>query len=316
MDTDLYSMGAFFCDQHPELVDEVVRRSVAIEERGLEAYADERGRQRRGDLQDPAHRPRRPLLQGGRGLADGSGGASGAGPRGAAGSSSRRWRPVRRRCSPRSSSSRPRRAGAPKIEVERPERVPADLRRPAAGRRPARRRRRAGDDPDLQRRPVRRLQRAVPRHGPGPRGGPGARPATRSCFTAITRSSVRPVQQGFIAAEAAAKQDYVWQYVYLFFANQDEAERVGVHGLRRFLEALAGSIAELESRQWERRFRRGRRSRRPIHPASRGAGRGRARARAAGRALGDRQRARPARETLQDSPSLDRDPRRGRSRST
>ena len=39
MDTDLYSMGAFFCDQHPELVDEVVRRSVAIEEGGLEKYA-------------------------------------------------------------------------------------------------------------------------------------------------------------------------------------------------------------------------------------------------------------------------------------
>ena len=39
MDTDLYSMGAFFSDQHPELVDEVVRRSETIEERGLEAYA-------------------------------------------------------------------------------------------------------------------------------------------------------------------------------------------------------------------------------------------------------------------------------------
>ena len=39
MDTDLYSMGAFFCDQHPELVDEVVRRSVLIEEGGLQAYA-------------------------------------------------------------------------------------------------------------------------------------------------------------------------------------------------------------------------------------------------------------------------------------
>ena len=39
MDTDLYSMGAFFCDQHPELVDEVVRRSVVIEEGGLQQYA-------------------------------------------------------------------------------------------------------------------------------------------------------------------------------------------------------------------------------------------------------------------------------------
>jgi hypothetical protein len=40
MDTDLYSMGAFFCDQHPELVDEVVARSVEIEDRGLAAYSE------------------------------------------------------------------------------------------------------------------------------------------------------------------------------------------------------------------------------------------------------------------------------------
>jgi hypothetical protein len=41
MDTDLYSMGAFFCDQHPELVDEVVSRSDEIERIGLSAYAAE-----------------------------------------------------------------------------------------------------------------------------------------------------------------------------------------------------------------------------------------------------------------------------------
>ena len=39
MDTDLYSMGAFFSDEHPELVEEVVQRSVTIEEQGLQAYA-------------------------------------------------------------------------------------------------------------------------------------------------------------------------------------------------------------------------------------------------------------------------------------
>lgn len=39
MDTDLYSMGAYFCDQHPELVDEVVERSTEIEGAGLSAYA-------------------------------------------------------------------------------------------------------------------------------------------------------------------------------------------------------------------------------------------------------------------------------------
>jgi hypothetical protein len=39
MDTDLYSMGAFFCDEHPELVDEVTERSAEIERKGLEAYS-------------------------------------------------------------------------------------------------------------------------------------------------------------------------------------------------------------------------------------------------------------------------------------
>lgn len=43
METDLYSMGAFFCDQHPDLVDEVVSRSEDIERRGLERWAGESG---------------------------------------------------------------------------------------------------------------------------------------------------------------------------------------------------------------------------------------------------------------------------------
>jgi hypothetical protein len=42
-DTDLYSMGAFFCDEHPDLVEEVVDRSAEIERRGLEAYANANG---------------------------------------------------------------------------------------------------------------------------------------------------------------------------------------------------------------------------------------------------------------------------------
>ena len=40
MDTNLYSIGAFFTDEHPDLVDEVVDQSVAIEKQGLGAYAD------------------------------------------------------------------------------------------------------------------------------------------------------------------------------------------------------------------------------------------------------------------------------------
>ena len=41
MDTSLYSMGAYFCDQHPDLVDEVIAQSEAIEAAGLRSYADQ-----------------------------------------------------------------------------------------------------------------------------------------------------------------------------------------------------------------------------------------------------------------------------------
>ena len=41
MDTSLYSMGAFFSDQHPDLVDEVIAQAEAIEELGLRGYAEE-----------------------------------------------------------------------------------------------------------------------------------------------------------------------------------------------------------------------------------------------------------------------------------
>jgi hypothetical protein len=41
MDTSLYSMGAYFSDQHPDLVDEVMSESEAIAAAGLRVYADE-----------------------------------------------------------------------------------------------------------------------------------------------------------------------------------------------------------------------------------------------------------------------------------
>lgn len=43
MDTDLYSMGAYFSDTNPELVDQVIERSVAIEQRGLRRFSAEEG---------------------------------------------------------------------------------------------------------------------------------------------------------------------------------------------------------------------------------------------------------------------------------
>ncbi len=39
-DTSLYSIGAYFSDQHPELVDEVLAESEAIEELGLRRWAE------------------------------------------------------------------------------------------------------------------------------------------------------------------------------------------------------------------------------------------------------------------------------------
>ena len=40
MDTSLYSMGAYFSDEHPDLVDEVIAESEAIERAGLRSYAE------------------------------------------------------------------------------------------------------------------------------------------------------------------------------------------------------------------------------------------------------------------------------------
>ena len=39
MDTSLYSLGAAFADDHPELVDDVVGQAASIEAAGLEAWA-------------------------------------------------------------------------------------------------------------------------------------------------------------------------------------------------------------------------------------------------------------------------------------
>ena len=43
MDTSLYSMGAFFSDEHPDLVDEVIAQSEDIEAAGIRGYAAEHG---------------------------------------------------------------------------------------------------------------------------------------------------------------------------------------------------------------------------------------------------------------------------------
>lgn len=42
-DSSLYSIGAYFCDQHPDLVEDVLAQSVAIERQGLRAWAAAEG---------------------------------------------------------------------------------------------------------------------------------------------------------------------------------------------------------------------------------------------------------------------------------
>ena len=43
MDTELYSIAAYFHDRHPELVDDVVAQAETIERKGLAAWAAAEG---------------------------------------------------------------------------------------------------------------------------------------------------------------------------------------------------------------------------------------------------------------------------------
>ena len=57
-----------------------------------------------------------------------------------------------------------------------------------------------------------------------------------------------PLELGFFGSEAAAEQGYGWQYTYLFFRNQGEAERFGdrrrVHGNASPARSANSNIAE------------------------------------------------------------------------
>ncbi len=57
---------------------------------------------------------------------------------------------------------------------------------------------------------------------------------------------------GAYAAVAAAKQDYEWQFIELFFANQDEAKKLGAD--QDFLDAIARGVGvvNFNVEQWQR----------------------------------------------------------------
>ena len=40
-DTSLYSIGAYFADRHPDLVDDVIAQAQDIQDAGIERYADD-----------------------------------------------------------------------------------------------------------------------------------------------------------------------------------------------------------------------------------------------------------------------------------
>lgn len=76
-----------------------------------------------------------------------------------------------------------------------------------------------------------------------------ARPGEVKLLYRHYSNSVQPEQLGFYGAEAAADQGYGWPYIYLFFRNQDEAERFGID--QEFLASVAGAVEELEIQEWE-----------------------------------------------------------------
>jgi len=75
-----------------------------------------------------------------------------------------------------------------------------------------------------------------------------ARPGDVQLLYRHYSNSESPQELSFYGAEAAADQGYGWQYVYLFFRNQDEAERFGID--QDFLDSVAGGIEELNEPEW------------------------------------------------------------------
>ena len=75
-----------------------------------------------------------------------------------------------------------------------------------------------------------------------------ARPGDVQLLMRHYSAAENPIELGFFGAEAAAAQGYGWQYTYLFFRNQGEAERFGVD--QDFLDSVAGGIEELNEPEW------------------------------------------------------------------
>jgi protein-disulfide isomerase len=92
-----------------------------------------------------------------------------------------------------------------------------------------------------------------------------ARPGTVKFLFRNYSNSENEIEYGSYGAEAAAEQGYGWEYIYLFFVNQKEADRFGVteaenrrSGLREnFLQSVAGGVEELNEPEWEEALEKG-----------------------------------------------------------
>jgi protein-disulfide isomerase len=99
-----------------------------------------------------------------------------------------------------------------------------------------------------------------------------ARPGSVKFLYRHYSNSENEIEYGFYGTEAAAEQGYGWQYAYLFYVNQEEADRFGVTeaenrraGLKEtFLDSLAGGVEELEDNEWEEAFDQGREPESPM----------------------------------------------------
>lgn len=99
-----------------------------------------------------------------------------------------------------------------------------------------------------------------------------ARPGSVKFLYRHYSNSENEIEYGFYGTEAAAEQGYGWQYAFLFYFNQEEADRFGVteaenrrSGLRQnFLDSVAGGVEELNGDEWEEAFEQGREPESPM----------------------------------------------------
>lgn len=78
-------------------------------------------------------------------------------------------------------------------------------------------------------------------------------------------NSESPQELGFYGAEAAAEQGYGWQFIYLFFRTQEEANRFRTPKLfEGFEKSIAGGVEELEIEEWDHELETAKASGSPI----------------------------------------------------